>query len=217
MDNLVEPRDASATPEMATPAPDMSAANAAQPSASEAPPSLPETLLKIPAIQGLMAGTPPAVSAPIKEFSKRGDAKLLIENKDLLLQAGFNLYRSLNGETGVLYNTLHIHGDALKQADAAGQLRAIAPSFDEINHKLGKAGVQHPIFNAQVPAGPVAPPIMTPPQGNAMPMPAVSVASTPAPRKAVQAKMASLAPTAPTAGAVPGQGALLRSILKPVV
>lgn len=215
MDNLVEPRDSAApavapAPEMT---PDQTDPNTPQ-SAPEAPPSLPESLLRIPAIQGLMAGTPPAVSAPIKEFSKRGDAKLLIENKDLLLKAGFGLYRSLNGETGVLFNSLHIHGDALKQADAAGQLRAIAPSFDEVNHKLGKAGVQHPVFNAQVPAGPAAPPIMTPPQGNAMPEP---VASAPAPRKAVQAKMNNLAPTAPSAGAVPGQGALLRNILKPVV
>ena len=213
-ENLVEPRDDSAAPQAdAQPAPEEAA-----PEAPAAPPSLPDKLLRIPAIQGLMAGSPPAVSAPIKEFSKRGEAKIITENKDLLMQAGFGLYRSLSGDTGVLFNMLHIHPEALKQADAAGNLKAVAPSFDEVNHKLGKAGVQHPVFNAKVPSAPPPAPMAQPPQQAAAPMaPATAPAPAGAQKKMIQAKLTNLMPSAPTAGSNPGQGALLRNILKPVV
>lgn len=175
--------------------------------------AIPEDLLKIPAIQGLIAGQPGAVSAPIAEFAKRGEAKLVVEHKDALLKAGMGLYRSLDGQTGVIFNQLYVNPEEIKQADQAGQLLEVAPPFDVVNQALSKAGLAHPVLSHSGEAPPAAAgaPIPTPPQASAAPIPAS------AQRKTQAARLANLAPGGPTTGASPGAGRLLNAILKPVV
>lgn len=188
---------------------------------SEAPVEAPEAgqagglssdLLKIPAIQGLIAGEPGAVSVPIEEFSKRSEAKLLVEQKDSLMKAGMGFYRSLDGDTGVVFNRLYVNGEQIKQADQAGQLQEVAPPFDAVNQALAKAGLAHPALSSEgPPAGAPQAPIPTPPQASGAPMPAS------AQRKLATARVANLAPGGPTSGASPGAGRLLNSILKPAI
>ncbi len=183
---------------------------------------IPATIQKIPAVQAMLAGNPGAVSAPLAEFEKRPEAKLLVENKDVLMRAGFGFYRSLDGATGVLFNGLRIHGGDIQAADKAGQLQQIAPPFDQVNDNVSRAGADtHPLLQATaVPNGPKGPSMPTPPQsGSAAPMPPVSAAPAPASvqNKLATARTNNLQPGSPTSGPNPGAGRLLNSILKPVV
>ena len=176
--------------------------------------AIPDEVLSIPAVQAVLAGKPAAVSAPIEEFAKRPEAAAIVENKDALLKAGFGLYRSLAGNVGVLFNTLHLHPEELKQADKAGQLLKIAPSFDQVNAAVSSSGANHPILNTtSVPAGPKGAPMPTPPQAATAPMPPPPASVQ---KRAMNARVTNLQPGAPTSGPQPGAGRLLNSILKPV-
>jgi len=204
------------------------AAPDAAPAAPEAPAvkqtALPPELLKLPAMHALMAGSPPAVSAPIKEFSNRPQAELIVKNIGALQAAGFGLYRSLDGKLGVLFNQLYLHGDELKAADQAGQLSKLAPPFDVIDHVNSKSGHLNPVLSRKaVPGGLKNSPMPTTQQfsnsgGN---IPAAPVGSAPLPASAQKriagTRAANMGPGVPTSGQTPGQGALLRSILKPIV
>jgi hypothetical protein len=189
-------------------------------SAPEAPASesqnLPDELIQIPAMQAVLAGNPAAVSAPLAEFSKRPEAKIIIDNKDALVAAGFGLYRSLSGDVGVVFNTLHLHPDELKAADKAGKLQQLAPPFDQVNASVAGAGPDtHPVLNAaEVPTGPKGPPMPNPPQMNSG---AMNHAPAAVQRTTTTARTNNLNLGSPTSGPQPGAGRILNSILKPVV
>jgi hypothetical protein len=190
-------------------------------SAPEAPAAtdsqnLPDELVQIPAMQAVLAGNPAAVSAPLAEFSKRPEAKIIIDNKDALVAAGFGLYRSLSGDVGVVFNTLHLHPDELKAADKAGKLQQLAPPFDQVNASVAGAGPDtHPVLNAaEVPTGPKGPPMPNPPQMNSGAMNHTPAAVQ---RTVATARTNNLNPGSPTSGPQPGAGRILNSILKPVV
>lgn len=215
-DTLIEPRDPAQASQ-----PDPTA-----PPAPEAEPSgLPQPLLEIPAMQAIMAGSPPAVSANIEKFSKDPAAKLIVENKDALMGAGVGFYKSLSGELGVIFNQLKIHPEDLQAADKMGKLPTIAPSFDSVNHEVSKSGLKNPVLRPANVGAPAQPTLKAPPQSAQMVSPA------PAPQPAPQVKQATAAlqkqilglrakntqPGAPTSGAAPGAGRLLNSILKPAV
>jgi hypothetical protein len=176
---------------------------------------LPDEVLQIPAIQGLMAGTPAAVSANIKGAEKTEQGKAIIDNAKELQGAGIGFYRSLSGDTAVLFNTLHVSPEDIKAADKAGKLLEIAPPFDVVNKEVGMAGPgTHPSLNSKgVPGGLASPQGALPPQTAQMPMPAGNNATA----DRLRAQIANVKPTPPTAGARPGAGRLLNSILKPVL
>jgi hypothetical protein len=168
----------------------------------------------------VFAGAPAAVSAPIKEFANRPEAKLIIDNKDLLAKAGMGLYRSISGDLGVIFNALRLHPEALVAADKAGQLAKVAPPFDAVNAAIAQSGANHPALHVQsVPQGPPAPPMPTPPQNAAMPTPGPAPSQSPASvqNKVSTARVGALTQDSPTSGPAPGRGRLLNSILKPVV
>ena len=189
-----------------------------QPPPEEEPASLPPALLEVPALQAVIAGAPPAVSMKIEGSEDRDEVKLLSENKDALLQAGFDFYRSFDGKTGVMFNTLQIHLQDLQAADRQGKLKKIAPDFDLVNHEVSKMGAKHPINAMQgAPTGPATPTGSAPPQaatGNLplMPPPSAGVA-----KKFAAARIANMNPGAPTSGPEPGAGRLLNSVIKGVV
>jgi hypothetical protein len=192
-----------------------------------AAPTLPHDLLKVPAMQALVAGSPPAVSANLKGAEDREDIKLFRKNKDLMQRAGFGFYRSLSGHQGVIFNALHIHPADLQAADKAGKLTLIAPPLDVVNHAVGKSGASNPVLSrSAVPNGPAMPSPQAPPQAGATLAPGASPAAgvtgiPPAPhsvqRGLARARLAALNPGSPTSGPSPGAGRLLNSIMKPVV
>lgn len=176
---------------------------------------LPPALLKLHPIQALIAGTPPATSMPIEAFKKTPEAEEIVKNADVLKQAGFFFYRSLNGSHGVIGNALHIHPADIQAADKAGKLEQIAPPWNHLEHVIGKSGTNHPaLLGRGVPNAPASPTPVAPPQsatGMVKPEPAKAQVKTQA------ARLLALQPGAPTSGPAPGQGRILNSILRPVV
>lgn len=204
MDNLVEPKDVA--PEVAPTQPEAAPAESS---------GIPDELLKVPAIQGLLAGSPAAISSSLKAMEKSDVGRSISQNKDVLMQAGMGFYRSLAGDTGVIFNQMYVHPEELKAADKAGKLLQIAPAFSEVNHKIGKMGPgEHPALNARsIPGGFKGAPIPTPPTSAAM----IKPQSADAAKKNLTARLLNLQTGAPTSGSNPGQGRLLASIMKPVV
>lgn len=209
--------DIEITPKAGTPvAPEVQPQNnegdVASPDAASAPEGLPPEVLQIPAMQALLAGKPAALSASLKEFSTRPEAKVIVQNSDTLQKAGFGLYKSLSGDLGVVFNQFHMHPEELVAADKAGKLTEIAPPFDQVNHATSKSGKDHPILSAsEVPQGLKSAPMPNPPQ-------AASPVTAPVPdQKQTQARLKNIAVGGPTTGARPGAGRLLNQIMKPVV
>lgn len=180
------------------------------PVAEEAATSLPEELHRLPAIQGLLAGTPAAFSASMTTFAKRPEGKLIGSNIKSLQDHGVGLYRGLDGDTGVLFNQLKISGDQIKAADAAGKLLEIAPSFDQVNATVGASGVPE----TAPPTGAAGAPPPAAPQMAQAPM---APPSTAVQKKTATARIDNQKPGSPTSGPKPGSGRLLNSILKPVL
>lgn len=202
-ESLVEPKTPSATP---------TAAPAASTEDKDGD-GIPDAIMQIPALAAVIAGQPAAVSAPIETFAKRPEGQAIVQHKDQLLKSGLNLYRSLSGDVGVLFNQFYIAPEDLQAADKAGKLSEVAPDFDTINGEVAKSGQNHPALTAKGPGGAFATPkVQTPPQSSAMP-----TASTPAQVKAAEQRMQNMAPKSPTKTANPGAGKLLNAILKPVV
>lgn len=225
-ESLVQPID----PNAAAPAPQ---APQEQPQAGSG--VIPEELLHYPFMQAVIAGSPPAVSDRIKDFSHKEYAKALYENKDALQEAGLGFYRSLSGQFGVIFNALHLHPEDIQAADKAGKLLQIAPDLDTVDREIAKSGANNPIFKVSKVPGGFAPSVSAsiPPQAGAQAAsgsasaaapsqaPAIIAANAGAPpseqRKLLQARLTNMNPGAPTAGPSPGSGRLLNSILKPVV
>jgi len=187
------------------------------PGEPEAPAGLPPDLLKVHAIQALVAGSPPALSMKLKGNEDRSEVKLVTEHQDALKAAGMGFYKSISGEYGVMFNALRIHPQDLLAADKMGKLLVAAPDFDAVNHAVSKSGLDHPALHAspppRTPAMPVA--AQTAPQmasGKFSPPIAAAVA-----RKLIQQRIQNMQPSAPTGGPAPGAGVLTNQILKPVV
>lgn len=212
-----------APPEVTPTAPDTEAAPA------EGTQALPPELLQIPALQAVLAGTPPAVSASLADFDKRPEGKLITDHKDALLDAGFGFYRDLTGKLGVIFNQFDIHGEDIKAADQAGKLTQVAPPFDVVNAQVSKMGVDHPALQRETPstfkaaAPPAAPqaasgalPITAAPGGASTP-PNVAPAPASVQRKLMQQRIANMKPASPVTGAAPGGGRVLGAIQTPAV
>lgn len=181
--------------------------------AESASSQLPEDLIKIPAIQAILAGSPPAVSATVKDFTNTPEGKTVASNVKPLMDAGFGLYRSLSGDMGVLFNRMYVTDQEVMEADKAGKLSSVAPSFDEVNNSVKSSGKDHPILSAKPPSGFKSPgvpslqaPTITPPE-----------TVKPASAKTIVPKLNALKPKGPTSGPSPGAGRLLNNILKPVI
>lgn len=176
--------------------------------------SLPDDVLKIPTVQAVFAGAPPAVSFDVKKVSDSEEAKLIAKNKTPLMESGISFYRSLKGDLGVMFNATKISGEDIKAADKAGKLAEIAPPADKVSADIMSSGANHPALTAGAPSGSPAGPTSN------VPAPVPMSASPPSAglaRDRLAAQIANIKPGAPTSGARPGAGRLLNSILKPVL
>lgn len=178
---------------------------------------IPDEVLQIPAMQGLVAGQPGAFSALVEDFEKKPEGKVLAANVKPLQEAGFGLYRSLDGSKGVLFNTLFVSPEEIQAADQSGQLEAIAPPFDELNAAIAQSGSANPVL--QEGARPTGMKMGGTQPSSAMPMPAGSPKPMPsgAQKTLASKRAANMQLGAPTSGPEPGQGRLLNALLKPVL
>jgi len=197
------------TPEDIVPAASAEETAAAVPPASEPASdsaSLPEDVLAIPAMHGLLHGAPPAIYSP---NTRRPDPELAViaKNADPLLNAGFGFYKSKDGKYSVLFNTAYISEEQLKKADEGGHLTQVAAPFDQVKNSYDSA-----ISGPGGGAGDVAAaPVVSAPASAGPPLPAASQ------NKITTARLKNLPYGSPTSGPAPGAGRVLNNILKPTV
>jgi hypothetical protein len=165
--------------------------------------SLPEDVLAIPAMHGLLHGAPPAIYSP---NVRRNDPELAViaKNADPLVNAGFGFYKSKDGKYSVLYNSAYVSEAQLKEADKAGKLTEVAAPFDQVRNSYDSAI-----------SGPGAPAQVPPPVTNAQPSAAPISSATQ--QKITTARLKNLPYGSPTSGPAPGAGRVLNNILKPTV
>jgi len=211
---MVNPEDIQPAAEAASPSP---IDPQAVPPAEEAEPTeksaLPEEVLKIPAMNALLQGSPPATYGPLK--SKMPEIETLSKHAQDLKTAGFAAFES-ESMTGnfVLFNGLAIKPDEVMQADKAGSLDSVAVPFEALVKSFDAAKK-----DAAAPAEDGAPPSQAAPGEAITPVAASSVPPLPASaqRRTMSARVANLVPGSPTSGPAPGRGRVLNAISKPVV
>ena len=214
---MVNPSDIQPVADTVPPAPIEPQAVAPDDEEAAAGPALPDDVLKIPAMNALLQGSPPATYAPIK--SKMPEIETLSKHAQDLKNAGFAAFKSESMPGNfVLFNGLIIKPEEVMQADSAGKLDSVAVPFQTLVESYAKAkrgadvntaeadGMGAPA--AQAGAGGAIPPV----GGSGVPPLPAS-----AQRQAMSARVMNLQPGSPTSGPAPGRGRVLNAISKPVV
>lgn len=170
------------------------------PAGSESTASIPDEVLELPVMFGLLNGAPPAVWAATGR--KDPEIAVVVKHAKDLENAGLGFYKSEDGKTTVLYNGTFVSQDELRKADKAGNLTEVVPAYDTVKSSAESAiSGQAP---SSLPGAPVTQAAGTPPPANA--------------QKSLATKRANnLQVGSPTSGPVPGAGRILNNILKPTV
>jgi len=167
------------------------------PAASESTASIPDEVLEIPTMFGLLNGAPPAVWA--QTGRKDPEIQTVVKNAKPLEESGLGFYKSKDNKITVMYNSAFVDQAELAKADDAGTLTQLVPSYDNVRKNAESAISGAP---SALPGAPVA-------AGN----PPSSAA-----QKSLAGKRAkNLQVGEPTSGAVPGGGRILNSVLKNVL
>lgn len=206
-DITITPAPAAPEPAVSpTPAPSTPAETG---SASEnTPAGIPPEVAKFPPMLAVLAGQPPAISTPVANKDER--LLKVWQDREKLVKAGIAFYRSLSGDIGVIFNSLRLHPETLKQADRAGKLLEVAPPYDAVEKAL--AGKPLDLEGFQAPEGLPQLPAPETPQAAQSPVAPPSASA----QKAIATKrMAALQPKEPTEGLKPGAGRVLNAILTP--
>jgi hypothetical protein len=182
----------------------------AAPAAPQTDTTLPDEVVQVPAVQALLAGSPPAVSTPVK--TEDPSVKVIWENRDALQQAGISFYKSLAGDTGVIFNMLRIPPDVISEADKAGKLLEIAPPISSIDPAGNPLQGDIEVPNAFPTPPPASPPAPSAPVGSAQPKAPANVLG-----KLQGTRQGLIKPGGPTSGSRPGAGRVLNALTKPVV
>src|SRR6185436_5245924 len=167
------------------------------PAASESTASIPDEVLEIPTMFGLLNGAPPAVWA--EAGRKDPEIQTVVKNAKPLEESGLGFYKSKDNKITVMYNSAFVDQAELAKADDAGTLTQLVPSYDNVrkNAESAISGAPSALPGAPVAAG-------SPPSSAA--------------QKSLAGKRAkNLQVGEPTSGAVPGGGRILNSVLKNVL
>jgi len=168
------------------------------PAASESTANIPDEVLEIPTMFGLLNGSPPAVWA--ETGRKDPEIQVIVKNAKALEESGLGFYKSKDGKTTVFYNGTFVDQGELSKADDAGTLTELVPSYDSVRQGAEAA------ISGQIPSGlPGAP------------QPAGNPPSSAAQKSLATKRANNLQAGSPTSGAAPGSGRILNNILKPVV
>jgi hypothetical protein len=173
---------------------------------------LPSEVIQQPVFQALMAGSPPAASAPLAGADKTPIGKIVAKYGPQLQESGFGFYRSQDGNLGVIFNQLYVNPDQVIKADQQGQLTQLAPSVDQIEQAILADPSKNPVLSAQgTPATAAQPPVPGGAPSNVAP-PSGKVA-----RALASGRKQALTPKGPSSGPKPGAGRVLNAIMQPVV
>lgn len=167
---------------------------------------IPQDILRIPAMYGLLQGKPAAIYSPKNQPDP--DITTVLKHGKELINAGFAFYEAKSKPVNVLYNRLFLSDSDLAKADASGQLDKVAEPFADVRASFEALRTKKPPGEA----------------GSAAPAGATATASAPvavggAPVPAsVQNKLATARINNLTPGdSNTGQGRILAAIQKPVV
>lgn len=183
---------------------------------------LPPEVAKIPAVQLVSVGAPPAIRVGPGEFYP--DIEPVVDNIDKVLSSGLDVYRAQD-DSLVLFNPLFISGEELTYLDGKGQLNQVVPDYGSVSgsqpqeipdDKIGAyldrgeqlQGKMQDLTNGES--------VNAAPQATGTPTPVPG--PTPGQRSAVlnhQQQAIQAAGGPPTSGPVPGGGRLLNTLLRP--
>lgn len=161
---------------------------------------LPDEVLQIPLIGGLLEGKPAAIYE-VKGQPKIPGMEAITKNIQGLANAGLNLYQSTDGTMAVLFNTQFVSLDKIKEADKAGTLTELAEPAAAV------ASAYDAVLGA--PAAPAG----SAPSAS----PAPQSPNTPINKRLTTARLQNLEPGSPTSGPAPGGGRVLNNVLKRAV
>jgi len=187
-------------------------------------PDLPDSVAAIPVIQHIVTGNPPAVKFPAGHFYP--ELKPLEKNFAKLVENGIAFYQANDG-SNVLYNPVFISQGELQAADQKGMLDEILPDYSKLTGNqptaMTDADAAESVQNQDEAQRGLANLGLGPndaPQGGPASVP-VSAMAPPAPAASQNrlntARLASLAPGAPSSGPAPGAGRILNDLLRPTV
>lgn len=212
------PVTAAAPTETASPAP---SATAGEPEIVN-PFNLPPELARIPAVQLVSVGAPPAVRVGPGEYYPELDP--LVDRIDEVITGGLDIYKALD-ESLVMFNPLFMTAEELIYLDQQGKLATVVPDYGEVTgsqpQEISDEQVASFVDRGDAAAakmreisGPGEEP--TPVQATGTPTPVPG--PTPAEQGAVlnsQAKGIKAFGGEPTSGPRPGGGRLLNALLQP--
>lgn len=158
---------------------------------------IPEEVLALPIMAGLLNGAPPAVYTPVG--SKSEEISIVLKHGKELNAAGFGFFRDEKNKLDVFYNSKFLDPKLIEAAAKKNKIPEVASDLATVTAQLNGAAGE---------AGGVTP---TPSAGG-MPSGAV-LPDTPV----NTARLGNLQPGAPTSGPMPGSGRILNSIVKPVI
>ena len=197
-DDVQPVQPAAPAPEPAAPAPD-----------AGGEPEIPEDVLRIPAMNGLLQGKPAAVYAP--NDVKDPDITTVLKHGQELINSGFAFYKAKSMPVNVLYNRLFLTDEDLAAADENGTLDSVAEPFDAVRASFDQLRKTKPTegANPEAAAAAVAPAAPNVPAG---PPPSGAPAPASVQNKLATARLGNLNPGSPN-----GAGRILSAIQKPVV
>lgn len=157
---------------------------------------IPDEVLQLPEMAGLLRGTPPAIWS--EHGVKTPETEVIVKHQNELANAGFGFYNSPDKKTNVIFNTQFTSLPEIQAMDKAGKLREFATPLADVTAAFSGAG---------------APPA----EGQSAPPQAIAPANPSMDAKLATQRVNNLGPGDPTSGPLPGQGRILNSILKPTV
>lgn len=157
--------------------------------ADDAAPQIPEEVLALPIMRGLLSGEPAAVWTEIG--TKGPEVATVLKHGKELVAAGFGFYRDKDAKLDLFFNRRFITPELIEAAAKKGRLKEVASSLSEVSASInGTAGAE---ASASLPAA-----------GSPSPVPVDSALNT--------ARVGNLSPGGPTSGNFPGAGRVLNSI-----
>lgn len=160
---------------------------------------IPQEVLELPIMAGLLQGAPPAVWAPIG--TKGPEVSVVLAHAPELNKAGFGFYRDEKAGLDVFYNSRFVSPDLIKKAAEKGKIKDVASPLEEVSAQInGSVGA---------PAGVAEP--------GAVPAASVKAAASLPDTPVNTARLNNVQPGSPTDGPRPGAGRVLNNIIKPTI
>lgn len=157
---------------------------------------IPDEVLALPIIRGLLGGSPPAIYTKIG--TKTPEIATVLKNGEALNKIGIGFFRDPKAGLDMAYNTRFIQPELVEAAAKKGKLKDLGEPYAEVSAR----------FNEAVGAPSATTPTAAP-SGNPSSVPVDSPIDT--------ARKNNLVPGSPTSGNFPGAGRVLNEITKNTV